>query len=172
MGDFAIFDSTRPYSADLKAGFQHLVLKIPRNELIRRIGTVEAYTAQKVSSINGIGAIASQFVRSLPPQILDMNNTSVGHVAENCIDLLTAACVNTISTSSSPTYTRGMHLSRAKAFIRSINLTPKLVAKELGISERYLASFFAEDGISTSRYIWKVRVERCKTTLSEVKQNQ
>lgn len=175
-GDIAMFDSTRPYSAELLTGFHHFVIKVPREVLKRRLGPIEAFTAQKISGNRGIGSVTSRFVRSLPRQLVSMDDMAVQHVAESCLGLLTAALAGKADVSGSTgTSTRMMHVARAKAFIASNlqdgALSPGYVATSLGISERYLAALFAEEGLSISRLIWKQRIERCKTALSDSSQN-
>ena len=42
-GDFACYDSTRPYTLKFDAGFEQLVLHMPREAMIRRIGARSAH---------------------------------------------------------------------------------------------------------------------------------
>ena len=56
-GDFACYDSTRPYTLSFGAQFEQIVLHMPRNAMIRRIGPTEAVTATRVASDSPLGSL-------------------------------------------------------------------------------------------------------------------
>jgi len=174
-GDVALFDSVRPYHAELQTGFHHFVLRIPREKLRRRLGPLEAVSAMKISGKAGIGRVVGAFIQSLPQELDGIDGATAEQVANSCVDLTAAALGTVISgVNASETTTRIAHLARAKAFIAANlqcdELSPDMISGALGISTRYLAALFATDGNSISRYIWKRRLNRCKAALADTKQ--
>ena len=174
-GDITLFDSVRPYQAQLQSGFHHFVLKIPRDKLRQRLGPLEAATAIRISGRNGIGRIVSSFIRALPLELNSFDLTTSEQVANSCIDLVAAALGDAISDiPTNETTTKIQHVIRAKSFIatniQSSDLSPEYVARELGITTRYLSTIFTTETLSLSKYIWKLRLDRCKTALSDSKQ--
>lgn len=170
-GDLALFDGMRPYSAGLQSGFHHLVLKIPREDLRRRLGSIEAVAGTRISGNRGLGRIASNFVRGLQDDLAMFDQFTCQRLAQTTMDLIAAALGETTPGGMAATSTRTVHLVRAKAFIASNiqrdDLGPEHVAVALGVSERYLRDLFASDGVSLGRYIWSHRLERCKMALCD-----
>ena len=174
-GDIALFDSVRPYRAELQTGFHHYVLKVPRDTLRDRLGPIEALTALRIPGDRGIGSIASHFIRALPAELGQLNDLALSGLSDACLDLLTTAFATAAPISGEGNSSvRTMHLVRAKAFIaanlQDEALSPSTVATALGISVRYLNSLFASENASVSRHIWKLRLERCKAALADPSQ--
>jgi AraC-like DNA-binding protein len=174
-GDLALFDSARPYFARLEHGFHHFVLKLPRDELRRRLGPLETVTATRISGKRGMGRLASMFIRELPNELDLLDDESAQRVASTCIDLVAAALASQMLNSRlGASSTRVTQLFRAKAYIaanvQSERLSPPVVAGALGITPRYLADLFAEEGTSVARHIWMLRLERCKAALCDLAQ--
>ena len=63
-GDFACYDSTRPYTLSFGAQFEQIVLHMPRNAMIRRIGPTEAVTATRVAAESPLGSLVAPFIRN------------------------------------------------------------------------------------------------------------
>ena len=173
--DLALFDSVRPYAAELEAGFQHFVVKIPREELRRRLGPLEAVTATRIPGSRGIGRIASAFIRALPSELDAMDDATGGRLAAMCVDLAAAALGSTVrDRAAGASSTRVAQLVRAKTYIAAnlhdFDLSPAMVAEALGVSPRYLAALFADESASVARHIWRLRFDRCKAALADPRQ--
>lgn len=171
-GDFALFDSARPYSAELAEGFQHLVLKLPRETLRRRIGALELVTARRIPGQAGLGRIVSSYLAGMQAELAALDASARARLAETSIELVAAALADVVPPIRAASSTaRVALLARAKAFIAANiqreNLGPGGIAAAVGVSERYLRQLFAEDGLSLTRYVWSCRLERCKAALSD-----
>jgi len=174
-GDVALFDSVRPYYAQLQTGFHHFILKIPREKLRQQLGPLEAVTATKISGKNGIGRVVAAFIRSLPEGLDTIDVATAEQLANSCVDLVAAALGTAVCNAAmSGTTTKIIHLTRAKSFIAAnihrSDLSPEVVAGTLGVTTRYLGALFTADGISVSRYIWRLRLDRCKASLADPRQ--
>ena len=62
-GDFACYDSTRPYTLNFDAGFEQLVLHMPREAMVRRIGRTELWTARRIEAASPVGSLVLPFVQ-------------------------------------------------------------------------------------------------------------
>jgi hypothetical protein len=65
-GDFAIYDTSRPYSLSVAEGTRQLVLKMPRKSVDRRLGMVSKYLATAVRRADPLGGFASGFLQLIP----------------------------------------------------------------------------------------------------------
>jgi AraC-binding-like domain len=65
VGDFAIVDSSRPYSVLFREGFEHHVVRIPRREMASRLGSLDAVTGLTFGGSRGAGKIAFALCRML-----------------------------------------------------------------------------------------------------------
>ena len=59
-GDFACYDSTRPYTLSFDAQFEQIVLHLPRKAMVRRIGATEAVTATRVAAASPLGSLVAR----------------------------------------------------------------------------------------------------------------
>lgn len=174
-GDIALFDSARPYFAALQAGFHHFVLRVPRDAVRRRLGPIELITASRISGSQGIGKIASNFIRGLHSELGVVDEPASQRLANTSVDLIAAALAE-VAPGGAPagSTTRFAHLVRAKSFVADnvhrYDLVPEHVAVAIGVSERYLRDLFAADGLSLGRFIWACRLERCRAALLDPRQ--
>ena len=65
MEDFALYDSTRPYTLHFDRPFRQVVLQIPYDSLTEQFIKPEIITARRISAQTAVGALASQFIRSV-----------------------------------------------------------------------------------------------------------
>ena len=65
-GDFALFDSARPYSVTFAGpgAFEHVIYQVPRGRLAAR-SDISAATARRVPAASGAGQLASPYLRTL-----------------------------------------------------------------------------------------------------------
>jgi AraC-like DNA-binding protein len=175
-GDFAIFDSARPYFAELQRGFQHIVLKAPREAIRRNFGPIEAVTGTRISGNRGLGKITSSFLKGMHSELATLDKVAAQRLAQTSLDLVAAALTDVMpSNACSESSSRTALLMRAKAFISEnihcYDLSAEQVAVAVGVSARYLRELFATSGTSPGRFIWDYRIERCKRALCDPSQS-
>ena len=142
-GDFACYDSTRPYTLSFGAQFEQIVLHMPRNAMIRRIGPTEAVTATRVAA---------------------------GRLSDVCLGLVTTALGDLSSCPHrNDTPARAALTFRAKAIIErnlaDMHLNTEKVAVLMGISSRYLQDLFHSENTTVSEWIWSRRLEKARRDL-------
>jgi AraC-like DNA-binding protein len=172
IGDFALVDSTRPYTVLFQEGFEHRVLRFPRRGLLQRIGTVDALTGVTISGSNGAGRLASTFLQLLATEIDALDAASRDRVAETMLDLLAVALANAkAGLPVSESATRTALFVRARNYVESGLSDPNLaragVAAALGVSVRYLSTIFSANGLTVDDYIWERRLQKCRAALAD-----
>jgi AraC-like DNA-binding protein len=175
-GDFALFDSVRPYDVGFRPGFQHLVIKIPRHALQNRIGPLHNLTGTRIRGDHGAGLLASQFFRTLRAELEHLDEATATRLAETGLDLLAAALADMSgSVRLGESAHQGAWIGRIKNFINTHladpTLSPGTIAAALGISTRYLSALFSDEEMSIERYIWDRRLIKCHAALGNPAQN-
>jgi hypothetical protein len=89
--DFACYDSTRPYTLRFNSEFEQLVLHMPRDAMVRRIGRTEAWTARRVEAASPVGSLVLPFVRRTAAVVSDVAPATASRLSDTCLSLVTAA---------------------------------------------------------------------------------
>jgi AraC-like DNA-binding protein len=171
-GDFACYDSTRPYTLNFDASFEQLVLHMPREAMVRRIGRTEVWTARRIEGTSPVGSLVLPFVQRTASIVADVAPPTASQLSETCLSLVTAALgdrLDEIGVGGTPA--RTALIFRAKATIDSNlhdhALNTEKVAQLIGISPRYLQDLFHADGTTVSDWIWKRRLEKSRRDLAD-----
>jgi AraC-like DNA-binding protein len=171
-GDFACYDSTRPYTLTFTADFEQIVLHMPREAMIRRVGRTEAWTARRIEATSPVGSLVLPFVRQTASIVSDITPATAGRLSETCLSLVTAALAeHKGGETDGGSAARTALIFRAKAAIDSLlhdhNLNTERVAGLVGISPRYLQDLFHAEQSTVSDWIWKRRLERSRRCLAD-----
>ena len=170
-GDFALYDTTRPYRLRFGERFEQLVVKLRRQDLKRRLPLPETLTALRVGGDRGIGRLASRLIQSTSKQLRAVDEPLHGALAENVMSLV-ASALGSVSPAAGAhqSSNRVAQLYRVKTFIEDhlhdAELTVETVAAAHGISPRYLHMLFKPESMTVSRWIWERRLERCRQDLA------
>lgn len=170
-GDFALYDTTRPYRLRFGERFEQLVVKLRRQDLKRRLPLPETLTALRVGGDRGIGRLASRLIQSTSKQLRAVDEPLHGALAENVMSLV-ASALGSVSPAAGAhqSSNRVAQLYRVKTFIEDhlhdAELTVETVAAAHGISPRYLHMLFKPESMTVSRWIWERRLERCRKDLA------
>ena len=166
-GDFALYDSTRPYQLNFEKPFRQIVLQIPYDSLAERFMNPENITARPISSRTGVGSLTSQFIQSVASRIDTLSPQDRRIVTEHVIELvaLSLGSMSSLRDVDGQSIARTAMLERIKQYIevniRNPQLSPILIAEHHMISERYQRMLFASTGTTITRYILERRLELC-----------
>lgn len=171
-GDFAIYDTTRPYTLAFDDAASTLVLMFPRDMLCLPSGHVSALTATRFTGGSGVSGIVSGFLVQLARNLGDPRVHGSVRLARNVVDMLGTALADHIDYPDVPAETaRGAMLVKIKAFIETrLNdpgLTPQHIAAAHHISTRYLHKLFGDAGATVSGWVRHRRLERCGQDLAD-----
>lgn len=169
-GDFACYDSTRPYTLSFDAQFEQIVLHLPRKAMVRRIGPTEAVTATRIAAASPLGSLVAPFIRNTASIVSEVGGVTAARLSDVCLGLVTTALGDLTSCQPlNDTPARAALTFRAKALIeRSLgdtHLNSDRVAAMMGISSRYLQDLFHSESRTVSEWIWSRRLEKARRDL-------
>lgn len=174
-GDFAIYDTTRPYTLTFDQDFQMLVVMLPRARLSLRPDDMTGMTARRISGRRGMGALVSPFLVGLADRMDADDLTTSVHLAGAVVDLLTATFAEQLGCASAVPAETHRHalMLRIKAFIDARLDDPDLscmtIAAAHHISVRYLQKLFEGGGWTVTSWIRARRLEHCRLDLADPK---
>ncbi len=173
-GDFAIHDSTRPYSLFFDTPFSQIVFQIPRALLKQRIGSFERFTAMKLSSKEQIGKLTSDFLLNIARLDDQVDPITAERLSVQTVDLVAMALETQLGsvTGGSRSSHRAALLYRAKNFIEAHlhdSISTATVAAALGCSARYVNSLFADEGTTLGDHVLLRRLDRCRNDLASAR---
>jgi AraC-like DNA-binding protein len=170
VGDFALYDSTRPYQLLFDDSFEQIVLKLPGERLRSELRDTEALTATTVSGRKGAGHLMLSMIRTLREDIDTLQPASALAVANGVLNILVAG-LQTLPAARSPSLSNltAFHLARIKRCIDARMDDPALsvglLAAELGLSASQIHRVFRSEPLTLSQTIWERRLEACSRDL-------
>lgn len=169
-GDFAIYDSTRPYTLHFDDDFEEIVLKLRADQLRTLVRGTEHLTATTVSGRAGAGHLLISMVTTLRDELDSLSPASAAAVSSGALNLLVAglqslpACRRAELSSMS-----AYHVARIRHCIderlHDPTLTIEAIAAELGMSVGHLHRLFKHEPQSPSQYLWGRRLDACSRDL-------
>lgn len=172
-GDFALYDSTRPYELLFDGAFAQTVLMLPGAQLRHAMKHTEAITATTVSGREGAGHLLINMIEclrrdapALRPESAAAVADSVGHILVAGLRTLPAAQRRVASDLAR------WHLARVKQHVARHLADPELsvgsVARAVGLSPAHLHRLFARcEDQPLAHYVWAERLEACKRLLAD-----
>jgi AraC-like DNA-binding protein len=169
-GDFALYDTTRPYDLTFTNGFGQLVLRLPREIVSSRLSDAETLTALPIQGDRGAGRLASAFIHQLHAQLDQLDPQSARRLHASAVDLLATALASQMGIQQSGVRESQILIrQRIRAFIDRQLSNPDLscqsIAAHHGISARYLRKLFEGSNESVSAWIWKRRLDQARRDL-------
>ncbi|GAB7533664.1 helix-turn-helix domain-containing protein [Pseudomonas sp. 3A(2025)] len=170
VGDFAIYDTRRPYQLHFDGAFRQTVVQIPRNSLQQRLCNLEYLTALPMSRNNPLDRLVFDFLAGLPSLENQVAETQQARLVEQGLDLLAMALSERVK-GEVQGFRSSALLLRIKDFIQGqlgdTDLSLASVSSRFGISARYINSLFQEEQTSFGRYLLASRLQRCARDLRE-----
>jgi AraC-like DNA-binding protein len=171
-GDFALYDSTRPYELLFDGDFRQLVLMVPGQSLRTQVRHAEQLTATAVSGTRGAGHLLLQMVDFVRREAGLLPPVCAPAVADGLLHVLVAA-LRTLPPESLPALPElaAYHLERIKAYVREHLRDPALNVGRIGaalrLSSGHLHRLFQNEPMPLAHYIWRQRLEACHRDLAD-----
>jgi AraC-like DNA-binding protein len=170
QGDFVLLDTTAPTSLDFSGDFEGLWIGAPGAALECKGLALHKVLGCRIDGNSGAAYVASKMLEAVPSQLPTLDDRVAMKLCNNLLDTVSTALGSTrsdsISTALPP---RRAILQRIQSFIEAHlhedTLTPVMIAKEHGISLRYLNKLFEQEGLSVARQIWIRRLDSCRVML-------
>jgi AraC-like DNA-binding protein len=172
-GDFAIYDTTRPYQLAFDERFRMLVVMFPRQLLSFTPDQMSRLTAVRVSGRQGLGALVSPFLTTMARQAEGLDARGAVRLSDNVLDLLTTVFAARLDRQGEiPVGSRRRVLFlQTQRYIETRladpDLSPGTIAAAQHISTRYLHRLFEEAGTSVTAWIRTRRLEHARRDLAD-----
>ena len=171
-GDFAVYDTTRPYTFSFDDPCELLVLIFPRALLGLSAADVGKITATRFAGAGGLGGLISSFLVRAADVLDEVDVRDNQRLGTNVLDLLTTALAGHLDVR--PADPDAVHRALFTAAVTFIDrhlgeawLTPDQIAAAQHISTRYLHKLFQAEGTSVSAWIRHRRLEACRRELMQ-----
>jgi AraC-like DNA-binding protein len=171
-GDFALYDSTRPYELRFEGPFQQFVLMLPGPTLRTALRGTEALTATAVSGARGAGHLMIGMIRTLAADIDTLAPESAAAVADSVSQILIAGLA-ALPAARRPAVSQlaAYHREQIKALARERLRDPRLsvaeIAARLRLSPSTLHRAWAGEACSLSDWIWSQRLDAARRDLCD-----
>jgi AraC-like DNA-binding protein len=171
-GDFALYDSTRPYELIFDGAFQQYVLMLPGPELRSQVRDTQALTARPVSGTRGAGHLMIGMIRALADDIHALEPACAAAVAQSVEHILVAG-LRSLPGQDAPSVSQltAFHREQIKSYVLDHLRDPQLgvarIAAHLRTSPSTLHRAFAGEPCSITDWIWAQRLDRVKRDLCD-----
>ena len=171
-GDFALYDSTRPYELLFESDFQQFVLMLPGEMLRSQVKATEDLTAIPVSGQRGAGHLMIGMIEALWRDIEALEPACAGAVSDSVLNILVAGLRTLPSAKRMPASNlKKLYLDQARAFVREHLRDPQLsvemIAARLNLSPSTLHRAFQGEACSLTHWIWTERLKAVKSNLAD-----
>ena len=171
-GDFALYDSTRPYQLLFSDAFEQFVLMLPGELLRGYVKHAEALTATPISGREGAGHLLLNMIDTLRRDLDHLQPASAAAIADATVNILVAGLRTLPQAQSAQLPSLALyHIARVKAFIEAHlcdpDLSVTLIAAHLALSEAHLHRLFKTQPETLTQHIWSRRLEACKRALGD-----
>lgn len=171
-GDFALYDSTRPYELRFDAPFQQYVLRLPGPTLRTALRDTQALTASTVSGQRGAGHLMIGMIRTLATDIGTLAPASAAAVAESVTQILIAGLAGLpAARPQAVSNLRAYHRAQIRACVRDRLRDPSLtvasIAAQLRLSPSTLHRAWSGEACSIAEWIWSQRLDAARRDLCD-----
>jgi AraC-like DNA-binding protein len=171
QGFGGLYYANEPYSLRCYAKSRQFWVEIPREAFDRRFDSGRPPLLTHINLSRGLGRIAAEFCATLAEEGANVDQPSREKLGEQFMDILALAL------SGEPDKPPADEKSIQRARLRSVkayieanlgdpNLTLSTIAKQNGISLRYLHQLFRLGDLSVSEWLRLRRLQRCHELLS------
>jgi AraC-like DNA-binding protein len=173
-GTAVLFDAALPYHLSCRDYLQSMYVEMPRSILIDRCPIDKLESVPALNFADGLGWAVAEFCKLLSFEADSIGNDVAPKVVAEIADLL-ALCIDA-ELKRKPTgesLSNKFRLQSLKSYIASRlgdpDLSPEVIAKDNGISVRYLHYLFKGTGKSVSEWVREQRLEKCHQKLTSTK---
>jgi len=171
-GDFTLADSAQPSAMITNGPYTTIGLTMPASLLRRHVPAPEEAVGIRFSGSSGLSRTISIMLISMWKLAESDGLREVGtKLATNLLEIFSTCCY--IGTPKGATKQSGTGRRRAQIksligdALRDPELTVENLAREIGVSSRYLQILFAEEDDTVSSYIRRQRLEGCRRQLAD-----
>lgn len=171
-GDFALYDSTRPYELRFEVPFQQYVLRLPGPSLRTELRNTQALTAHTVCGQRGAGHLMIGMIQTLASDMATLAPASAHAVAESVTQILIAG-LSALPAAHQPPVSQltAYHREQIKACVRARLRDPALtvasIAAQLRVSTSTLHRAWSGEACAIAEWIWAQRLDAAQRDLCD-----
>lgn len=163
-GDLVLLDSARPSDFYFSGMSEQTSLIIPRHKIENNLNGFKLMLNSKIPALSKTGVVAGLITHQFFSDTDQESELEV--LMEALITLIRPTVISNEKHSTSYSEkVQKAYFAKALRYIDSklsnFELTPDMIANELGTSKRTLHRVFAQQGLSIGRYILDRRLDRC-----------
>jgi AraC-like DNA-binding protein len=168
-GDFAVYDSTRPYGLHFDGPFQQYVLMLPGPALRSQLRGATELTARGVRGSRGAGHLMIEMIRTLAADIDVLEPSAAAAVARGIEHIVVAGLSSLAGPPPEPSLAARHEQVKAcaRARLRDPGLTVAAIAAHLHTSVSTLHRAFAGEPQSIAEWIWAERLDAVRADLCD-----
>lgn len=167
-GDFAVYETDRPFHWGLHGEWELLVFTWPRASIALDDSASQLLTARALSGGEGLGAIVGRMLRDLVTAPPELSAAGGIRLADEVAELVTTVAGERVCPVAPASATDDL-LRRIDAHIverlADPDLGPTGIAAAHFVSTRHLHRLFAQRGATVTRQIQRLRLDRCRREL-------
>ncbi|SDD48906.1 AraC-type DNA-binding protein [Geodermatophilus telluris] len=169
-GDYALYETERPFSWHMGGDVGLLVLTWPRSTVAVDAAGSQRLTARAIDGGSGLGAIVGRVLRELVTGPPDLSPAGAVRLAGEVAELVTTVAAEQAAPepAAGPA---GELLCRIHGWVAEHladpGLDPAAVARAHYLSTRHLHRLFAGAGTTVARHIRAERLDRCRRELAD-----
>lgn len=163
-GAWTIYDTTGSYSVANPERVEHLIVMVPKAQMIERGLRLENLMARPVGGASGIARVALSTMRSTFQELPHMSADAARGAGELIAQLVRLSLIELSGQETQLTQREALK-DRIRGYValhlRDPDLTVDQIAVALNCSKRHLYNAFAEEDQTLASYIQGLRLEAC-----------
>ena len=167
-GGWAIYDTTGSYEIGNPERVEHLIVMLPKEQLIERGLRLEPLMARHVGGTQGIARVALETMRSTWQELPSMSETAARGAGEMIVELVRLSLQELAGQASGATQLEALrdrirdHIGQ---HLRDPRLSIDAIAQSLNCSKRLLHKAFSEEDDTLAHHIQRRRLQACMRDL-------
>lgn len=168
-GGWTIYDTTGSYEIANPERCEHLIVMLPKEQVMERGIRLEPLMARHIGGASGISRVALETMRSTYQELPSMSESAARGAGEMIVQLVRLSLQELAGRETGVTQLEALK-DRIRAYVhrhlRDPGLSIERIAQALGCSKRHLHNAFADGQETLAGYILRQRLEACVRELS------
>ena len=169
-GEWSIYDTMRSYTVANANAIEQLVLLVPREKVLRSGLDPRGLMVQRYSARSGIGRLACKLMGTAFDEMASCGAEAAEDISDSISRLIRHSLLERAGIQTPLAQKEDMR-ERIKDFIHRTLRDPRLsieqIAKQCNCSKRNLHKVFQEEGTTISQYLWRRRLDGCRSDLND-----
>lgn len=172
QGEFIMIDAARPYVFKFHDFCSTIIVELPKSVIEsylpepERLNFIPMRGGPALNRM--VGAMMDCLFQRVVSEGQDSDNTALGNSLMEVIASAYGSSEQVKPTGRTAAACRRIQIKRyIKTHLANSDLAPSTIAKNNNVSSRYLRFLFAEEGVTVSRYVLRLRLEECARRLRD-----